>query len=103
MWDILWLGVVYGIADALLLNVLPVVAVWRAFAHSGWTTGWPGKLAAGASSLVASLGVTAAYHLGYPEFQGPQGGFSYAHHARALPPLTSTVVTERAETADTDR
>lgn len=31
------------------------------------------------------------------------GGFSYARHARALPPLTSTVVTERAETADTDR
>jgi len=119
-WDILWLGIVYGIADALLLTVLPVTAVWRACTSSGWTATWPGKLAAGAAALAASLGrvcklvrvgrmvhataryrrlagvikaesgqatgprwgelrlckhalvVTAAYHLGYPEFRGPQ-------------------------------
>jgi hypothetical protein len=71
-WDILWLGIVYGIADALLLTVLPVTAVWRACTSSGWTATWPGKLAAGAAALAASLVVTAAYHLGYPEFRGPQ-------------------------------
>lgn len=68
--DIVWLGIVYGIVDALLLNVLPVVAVWRAFANSRWSAHWVGKVLVGMAALAASLGVTAAYHLGYPEFRG---------------------------------
>jgi len=71
-FDLLWLGVIYGLVDALLLNVFPILATWRAFSVLGWTQTWPGKLMAGAAALVASLFVTAAYHLGYPEFQGPQ-------------------------------
>jgi hypothetical protein len=71
-WDILWLGIVYGVVDALLLTVLPIAVTWRAFSAAGWTASWPGKLAAGAVALAVSLGVTAAYHLGYVEYRGPQ-------------------------------
>jgi hypothetical protein len=71
-FDVLWLGVVYGVIDALLLSVLPVVATWQAFATMGWTVTWPGKLGVGAAALVASLLVTAAYHVGYVEYQGPE-------------------------------
>jgi hypothetical protein len=68
-WDIFWLGLVYGVIDALLLNVLPVLATWRALSRRGWTERWAGKVGVGALALLASLLVTAAYHLGYPEFQ----------------------------------
>ena len=68
---IAWLGIVYGVVDALLLNVLPVLAVWQAFAARGATDRWPGRLAAGLVGLAASLFVTAAYHLGYAEYRGP--------------------------------
>jgi hypothetical protein len=71
---LLWLGLVYGALDALLLSVLPVFATWRAFASLGWTEGWPGRIALGAVALAASALVTAAYHLGYPEFRGPALG-----------------------------
>ena len=49
--DLLWLGVVYGLLDALMLSVVPVLATWRAFKSLGWTRSWTGKagaLAAGA-------------------------------------------------------
>jgi hypothetical protein len=72
VFDLLWLGVVYGTLDALLLSVMPVVATWQAFSLLGWTAGWPGRVAVGLLALVASLFVTVAYHLGYPEFRGPQ-------------------------------
>ena len=72
MWDILWLGIVYGVVDALLLTVLPVAVTLRAFSAAGWTASWPGKFAAGAVAFAVSLGVTAAYHLGYVEYRGPQ-------------------------------
>jgi hypothetical protein len=67
--DIGWLGLGYGAMDALLLNVMPVVAVWQGLSGSGWTDAWPGKLGAGALALVASLLVTLLYHLGYREFR----------------------------------
>ncbi len=68
--DLLWLGVVYGALDALLLSVVPVLATWQAFSLLGWTASWVGKVGVGALALVASLLVTAAYHLGYPEYRG---------------------------------
>lgn len=36
--DLVWLGLVYGMIDALSLNVMPVLAVWHGFAEIGWTT-----------------------------------------------------------------
>ena len=72
-FDLLWSGVVYGSIDALLLTVLPVLAIWQAASILGWTTSWPGKIAVGAIAFVASLFVTLCYHLGFPEYRA-QGG-----------------------------
>ncbi|HMM41166.1 MAG TPA: hypothetical protein PKA95_04640 [Thermomicrobiales bacterium] len=68
--DLFWLGVVYGTVDALLLNVLPVVAVWQASSSLGHTGTWKGKVVTGLLAFVASALVTAAYHVGYREFRG---------------------------------
>jgi hypothetical protein len=68
--DLMWLGMVYGLTDALLLNVLPALATWRALTQRGWTDRWSGRIAAGLLAVLASVLVTAAYHLGYPEFRG---------------------------------
>ncbi|RIK37388.1 MAG: hypothetical protein DCC55_24485 [Chloroflexi bacterium] len=70
LFNVVWLGFIYGAIDGLLLSVLPIAATWQAFTVLGWTERWPGQIAAGLLALIASLVVTAAYHLGYPEFQG---------------------------------
>lgn len=70
--NLLWPGAVYGATDALLLSVFPVTAAWQALRRLGWTERWPGRLAAGALALLASLVVIGAYHLGYPEYRGLQ-------------------------------
>jgi hypothetical protein len=67
---VLWLGVVYGTTDALLLSVLPLFATWQALSSLGWTHRWYGRFASGVLALTASLFVAAAYHLGFPEFRG---------------------------------
>lgn len=69
-WDILWLGVIYGLMDALLLNVVPILGVWRASTLLGHTASRIGKIATGAVGMAASLLVTTAYHLGYAEYRG---------------------------------
>ncbi len=71
--DIAWLGVVYGALDALFLSVLPVLATWQAFSALGWTGTLVGKIGVGAIALLASLLVTVAYHLGYPEYRATGG------------------------------
>lgn len=70
LFNLVWLGLVYGAIDGLFLSVLPVAATWQACELLSWTERWPGKIAAGLLALSASLVVTATYHLGYPEFQG---------------------------------
>jgi hypothetical protein len=69
-FDLLWSGLIYGLMDALLLSVLPVLATWQAFTLLNWTANWPGKMLVGLLALLASLFVTVAYHLGYPEYRG---------------------------------
>jgi hypothetical protein len=69
VWAVLWLGGVYGVVDALLLNVLPVWIAWRLLRAEGADASWGRLLGAGALALLASLAVTAAYHLGYVEFR----------------------------------
>ncbi len=69
LFELLWLGVVYGALDALFLSVLPVLATWQAFSSFGWAHGLGGKIVVGVIALVASLIVTVAYHLGYPEYR----------------------------------
>ncbi len=78
VFDLLWLGIIYGAADALLLNVFPVLATWQALSLLGWTKHWYGKVLVGTAAIGASLFVTAVYHLGYPEFQEPQVVFPVA-------------------------
>jgi hypothetical protein len=75
VFDLLWSGVVYGMMDALLLSVLPVLATWQAFSALGWTAHWPGKIAVGAIAFVASLLITVCTHLGYPEYRMQGGAF----------------------------
>ena len=69
-FDIVWPGVIYGLMDALLLSVLPVLATWQAFTLLDWTISLPGKILVGTLGMLASLFVTVAYHLGYPEYRG---------------------------------
>ncbi len=64
-----WLGVAYGAADALLLTILPVLALYgsrppESLRRPGPRLGWA------LLALAGSLAVTAAYHLGFPEFRG---------------------------------
>lgn len=68
--DLLWSGVAYGLTDALLLSVLPVAATWQAFSLLHWTVTSPGRILVGVLAMLASILVTAAYHLGYPEYRG---------------------------------
>lgn len=65
-----WEGVIYGIAEALLLATLPVLAVWHAAEDLGWTDSlWP-KIGAGAFTVVGALVVIVVHHLGYRGFRG---------------------------------
>jgi hypothetical protein len=69
VWALLWDGGLYGIADALLLSVVPVLAVYGSRpAHElrNPAARWRWGLAA----LLASLCITAAYHVGFTEFRG---------------------------------
>lgn len=70
VFDLLWSGVAYGSMDALLLTVLPVLATWQAFTQLNWTANLPGKILVGVLAVAASILVTSAYHLGYPEYRG---------------------------------
>ena len=57
VFDLLWLGVVYGTVDALLLSVLPVLAIWQAFLSLGGQTYGTSHWYRG---IMASMLVTAA-------------------------------------------
>jgi hypothetical protein len=60
--------------DALLLNVMPAVAMIQGLGDLAWSEPWPGRIAVGALALLASLLVTLLYHLGYEEFRSPKVG-----------------------------
>lgn len=67
---LLWEGVVYGTAEAILLATLPVLAVWQGADALGWTdTAWA-RAASGALAVAGALVVIAVHHLGYREFRG---------------------------------
>jgi hypothetical protein len=66
---VLWRGVLYGAADGLLLSAFPILVVFAAFAGSRLRTTRRGTVAVGAVALLASLAMTATYHLGYSDFR----------------------------------
>jgi hypothetical protein len=66
---VLWRGVVYGVTDGLLLSAFPILAVFAAFAGSRLQTRFAGKALIAVVALLASLAMTATYHLGYNDFR----------------------------------
>jgi hypothetical protein len=66
---LIWEGVVYGAAEAVLLATLPVVAVWQATDALGWTGTDRGSLVAGTLAVIGALFVILVHHLGYREFR----------------------------------
>lgn len=65
-----WRGVLYGLADGLILSAFPILAVFAAFAGTQMLARWHGKVAIGALALAVSMLFTAVYHLGYSDFRG---------------------------------
>jgi hypothetical protein len=66
---LLWEGVVYGSAEAILLATLPVLAVWQAANTLGWTDTTWARVGSGALAVVGALFVILVHHLGYREFR----------------------------------
>ena len=64
-----WRGIVYGVADGLLLSVFPILVVFAALAGTRLDRSLGGKIAIGAIALVASLAMTGVYHAGYSDFR----------------------------------
>lgn len=65
----LWLGLVYGAIDALMLSVLPVLSLYGSRSAADLAT--PGRrLRWATTAMLGSLLVTAAYHLGFREYRG---------------------------------
>ena len=64
-----WRGLVYGLADGLLLSAFPILAVFAAFAGTALRRRLLGVAAIALVALVASLAMTAVYHAGYSDFR----------------------------------
>jgi hypothetical protein len=68
IWALAWFGLVYGFADALLLNVLPVLAA-HGPRFDERAPNWRHRLFRGLIAIVLSIIVAAAYHFGFAEFR----------------------------------
>ena len=66
---IIWRGIVYGVTDGVLLSVFPILAVFAAFTGTRLRAHLLGTIVIGLLALVASMGMTATYHLGYADFR----------------------------------
>lgn len=66
---LLWLGIVYGTADALILNVLPVLALYGARPLAELQRPVR-RMAWALAALAGSAAITALYHAGFAEFRG---------------------------------
>lgn len=66
---ILWRGVLYGATDGVLLSVFPILAVFAAFGGTQLRKKKAGKAAIATIAMLASIGITAVYHLGYSDFR----------------------------------
>lgn len=66
-FELLWRGVAYGTIDALLLTVFPSLVAYRLL--RGRIDGVTGRARFAAVALPLVLLITAAYHLGYPQYR----------------------------------
>ena len=64
-----WRGVIYGAADGLLLSAFPILLVFAALRDTRLRRRAGGIVAVGAIAMVASLAMTAVYHVGYSDFR----------------------------------
>lgn len=67
VFELIWRGAIYGSVDALLLTVLPCLAVYRGL--GGRLRTWRRRLAYFTGSLALVLTITAVYHLGYAQYR----------------------------------
>lgn len=65
-FELAWRGVLYGTMDALLLFVFPATVAYLLLRDRDRRR----RLRFAGLTLVLSLGITATYHLGYPQFRG---------------------------------
>jgi len=72
VFNLAWLGLVYGTVDALLLSVLPVHATLKALEARGWGDRQRSRIIGGILAIVASMFVIGLYHIGYPECREPE-------------------------------
>ncbi|MCC6946254.1 MAG: hypothetical protein IT539_00670 [Bradyrhizobiaceae bacterium] len=68
VFALLWFGIVYGVIDALLLNVMPVLA-FHGPNFDDSNPIWRRRIMCGLFGIVASVVITAAYHFGFAEFR----------------------------------
>ncbi len=66
---VLWRGVVYGAIDGLLLSSFPILAVFASCKGTRLERRRGGRAIVGIIALVASVLMTATYHLGYSDFR----------------------------------
>jgi hypothetical protein len=69
---VLWRGVAYGLADGLLLSAFPILAVFAMFSGTQLRGRIIGTVAIGLAALVASVAMTAVYHVGYSDFRSEE-------------------------------
>lgn len=65
-FEILWRGLLYGTADALMLFVFPAAVAYLLLRDADRGR----RLRFAGLTLLLSMGITATYHLGYPQFRG---------------------------------
>jgi len=65
-FELAWRGVLYGTVDALSLFVFPATVAYLLLRDSDHRR----RLRFAGLTLVLTMGITAAYHLGYPQFRG---------------------------------
>lgn len=64
---VVWLGVVYGAVDAIMLSIVPVLSVYGA--RPGDDLGHSSRIRMAGLALAASIVIAAAWHLGFAEFR----------------------------------
>jgi hypothetical protein len=64
---VLWLGILYGTVDAVMLSIVPVLSLYGT--RAGQDESHAGRLRMAALALAAGLVITAAYQLGFAGFR----------------------------------
>ena len=65
-FELLWRGLLYGTVDALMLFVFPATVAYLLLRDSDRRR----RLRFAGLTLLLTMGITATYHLGYPQFRG---------------------------------